>query len=170
MTTHTHDYTNQFRTWNKSRHLRAPSIEDKLRFEVEDEQCLSSMYLVRAASEPEPITQKIAPSKPTYEAQIKLLSTVYEFDESAKEFIIENPFLFQPLLQAIHPLQTAFNKKLSLRLDLLKEGDSEQLFVLIETNLGHDKALKKLNAFDKNWWFHVPPGIHEVLEFTLEFV
>jgi hypothetical protein len=101
---------------------------------------------------------------------LEKLAEIYSVSEEVEPFLSSYSFLFQPLFQAIEPIRNSFGKRAKPRLEVLEEGSTGQLFVVIRTKLEPKKAATKLAKFDKEWWFNVPQEIHDYLEFTLEFV
>lgn len=154
----------------KSHHYGADlSREIRELFERDDEECLASFYYIDPEHAWSPKVDAKQPETSKTEEKFTQLSERYRADEDVKQFLLENPFLFQPLFQAVLPIEEIFGKSVSLRIEVFVEGISSQLYVLISTSLDPEIALGKLALFDQNWWFGIPNEIHDFLEFTVEF-
>lgn len=172
MWTHSTPNISEFRTRSRSRHLSAQvSIDEQHRFERSDDECFATMYLVSPTLKVKHAKRgEIDADQQAFAEKLSRLTSFYTVDREVAAFILKNTFLFQPLLKAVAPITEVFGETPVLRIELLQEESSRQLFVLIPTKLDAEAAMKKLAQFDKEWWFNVPPEIHNYLEFTLDFV
>lgn len=130
-------------------------------FKVDDEACLVGAYVTDLP------VRTIAPF--TTEEQFNRLSRVFRISNYVRKFLLDKPFLVDAIYIAKTPLRSAFGTKLRFRTELLEEGGSSKLFVIVRAKLDVEEAVKRLGRFDSEWWFHQPAKIRGLLEFSLDF-
>jgi len=151
-------------------HIRSRHVNQHLS-RSDPDQGFSSFYIVgesplRHTEEPAPARTK----KPTAHQKLERLAKAFRIGDESRDFLLVNSFLIDLLLQSAEQIKLAFGKAENLELRVLNHGASKQLFAVIPTKLKPEAAMKKLRAFDENWWFSAPNEIRDYLEFTLEFV
>ena len=91
---------------------------------------------------------------------IEILGSEQEFEQPAaiSSYLRDNPFLLGFLLEAPKKIRDHFGPYTSLTLDILadREGDgSQELFILIGTDVPPDEALARLEVLDQEWWLEI---------------
>ncbi len=156
----------------KSRQLNPPlSSDERRRFEQSDEECLATIFFRPAGTPRIKESPKAIASDSALKEKLAHVFAIYQIDDHShvEEFLLKNSFLFQVLIQAVDPINTSFGNTKGIKLRLLEDGASAQLFAVIPTSHEPEDAMERLKEFDSNWWFSAPNEIRDFLEFTLEF-
>lgn len=156
----------------KSKHLSARlSLSELQKLQKDDAAFLETQVFYIGELRRQKEQQKSIPKGDINEIRGKLeeLSLNYEFGNDVEDYLENKPFLIETLFEAVKKIYCYFGEQTPLRLEILKDGASEKLFVLIHVGLEPEEANENLNSFDNEWWFKQSKNIHKRLEFSLEF-
>ncbi len=99
--------------------------------------------------------------------QFAYLSQLYTIEEpdSVVTFIHKYPDVYEVLFKAPDHIKQIFGD-VSLNLELYHdpEEDYEGLFIIINTKLSPEEALRLLDQLDDEWWLTINDGISNILE------
>lgn len=103
------------------------------------------------------------------------LSSLYEFreQENIENFILKNDFLFNILKEARIQIRKVFGENTRLALKISSELEpisSEELWILILTELTAKEAFPLLEKFDENWWLDNLGKANAKLNIRLEYI
>ena len=107
--------------------------------------------------------------------EIGALSKLYNFTrkEKIKEFILKNSCVLPLLKEAPSQIKSTFGENVKLALKISTEPDSfqsDELWILILTELPASEAFPLLESFDKNWWLDNLERGNSKLNIRLEYV
>ena len=88
-----------------------------------------------------------------------------------QEFLAMYPFLLDPLLAAVQPVEALFGTGTPLRLQVLvdHEGDDDAVLkASIQTQAPVGEALEKRRRFRQDWWAGVKPTARRRLRFDVD--
>ena len=105
---------------------------------------------------------------------MKTLKTLYLFrDEAAVTSFLEKHSLLTPLLLQAHGKIEEFFGSCTVVLESSvdpDDGNYEELWALIQTNLRAADAVRLLTKFDEEWWLDASVSSQELMNFNLEFI
>jgi hypothetical protein len=106
---------------------------------------------------------------------VDTLVNQYEFRNfnEIHEYIGEQSFLIDILLEAKAEIEKIFGKNAILILDLVHFNDypgARELFVRIATPLSANEAYPLLTRFEEEWWLDASDRADNLITFTLEYI
>lgn len=94
-------------------------------------------------------------------------------EDEVRQFVQTRPYLIRPLTEAPEAIYKCFETKPRLFLRLVKDSMDEtyrRLFIYIEAELPHEKALDLLDAIGRDWLFLQERDVRTNLNLDLVFV
>jgi len=102
------------------------------------------------------------------------LESLFTFRERAKVMsFLERNFFLTPLLLQAHDKITEFFGSSRVALEVSTDhddGNSQELWVRIETNSAPEDALSILTRFDEEWWLDASASSQNLLNIKLEYL
>lgn len=109
------------------------------------------------------------------QSEINSLSEIYKFinKEKIKDFILKNSYLLPLLKEFPTQIKRYFGENIKLALKISTEPDfsnSDELWILILTELSAKEAFPLLENLDENWWLDNLERANCKLNIRLEYV
>jgi hypothetical protein len=104
---------------------------------------------------------------------VEQLTKLYTFDDDAlvTNFLRENPFLLNLLIDAHEKIQGYFGSDVQVTLEVFTDPeaeDSQQLFALIHTDLSLEEEENRLEKLYDEWWLDTLTATRCKLVITVE--
>jgi hypothetical protein len=109
------------------------------------------------------------------QSEINSLSEIYKFinKEKIKDFILKNSYLLSLLKEFPTQIERYFGGNIKLALKISTEPDSsnsDELWILILTELSAKEAFPLLESLDENWWLDNLERANCKLNIRLEYI
>jgi len=108
------------------------------------------------------------------QADLEALERLYIFRRQSEviKFLVDNSFLFPLLQEAYEQIRNYFGKSPQVVFEVVTDPEAagvQELVIIILTNLSPDKAFKKLEQLDEEWWLDAPANARRKLCIDVEF-